>query len=320
MPSQLSIIRSDTIDRTLWRRLSSSMPVPLQQHWAYGETLKAIDADIDQLTILQDGHLMGLALVGRRRFYKLLTLNSLMRGPLWLPTASDAVKEDAFKALRRQHSPWRWNFLALQPELDETEEYARLLKQNGYRRIMTGYSTIWLDIAAEAEVLRASLNGKWRNQLKAAEKAKVDISIGGRKQHQYAWLTDKEAEQRSKRRYQATPLGLVPLYAGIADRFAPDDPTVGILSVTAIAGKRKLAGALFLLHGASATYQIGWTGEEGRRTNAQNRVLWEAILALKERGIRFLDLGGVNTAEGAGIARFKLGLGAAPTTLIGTWL
>ena len=46
----------------------------------------------------------------------------------------------------------------------------------------------------------------------------------------------------------------------------------------------------------------------------------QAIEALKQRGIGQLDLGGVNTARSAGIARFKLGTGGQPVILAGTYL
>lgn len=308
------------IDRSLWQGLAQETPVALQQHWAYGETLQAISAAVQQLNILVDGNTVGLALVGQRRFYGLIRLNSLMRGPLWTGELDSAARAAVFRALRRHFNPWRWNFMAFQPELEDTADNQGLLKQAGYRRVMTGYSTIWCDLAADTETLRASLNAKWRNQLKSAEGSTLEITVGGRKQHQYAWLLEKETAQQKTRGYQGIPTGLVPIYASIADRFAPDDPSVGVMSVSAIAGRKKVAGAVFLLHGNSATYHIGWSGDDGRRMNAQNRVLWEGMLALKERGIRFLDMGGINTGEGAGIARFKLGLGAKPVTLVGTWL
>tara|TARA_R110002096_G_scaffold328994_1_gene522959 strand:- start:383 stop:994 length:612 start_codon:yes stop_codon:yes gene_type:complete len=202
------------------------------------------------------------------------------------------------------------------PELPNTPDNQLAFKKAGYRRVMSGFSTAWLDLRPTAEELRVALKGKWRNQLVGAEKSDIEISIGGRKEHQYSWLLEKEAEQRSDRRYQATPLGLVPAFV----KAVTPKSSSRILSVTAISGKRKVAGALFLLHGNSATYHIGWAGDEGRKANAQNRVLWEGILALKEAGIHFLDLGGLNTADLAGIARFKLGLGAEPITLAGAFI
>jgi lipid II:glycine glycyltransferase (peptidoglycan interpeptide bridge formation enzyme) len=40
---------------------------------------------------------------------------------------------------------------------------------------------------------------------------------------------------------------------------------------------------------------------------------------LKERGIRRLDLGGVNTIRSSGIARFKMSTGGEVVTLAGTY-
>jgi lipid II:glycine glycyltransferase (peptidoglycan interpeptide bridge formation enzyme) len=76
---------------------------------------------------------------------------------------------------------------------------------------------------------------------------------------------------------------------------------------------------LFLVHGEAATYQIGWVGDAGRDLGAHNLLLWQAILKLRERGVRVLDLGGVDTARGAGLARFKIGTGGEVVTLAGVF-
>jgi hypothetical protein len=43
-------------------------------------------------------------------------------------------------------------------------------------------------------------------------------------------------------------------------------------------------------------------------------------MALKERGVRRVDLGTVDTDQSPGLARFKLGAGGVPLTLAGTYL
>jgi len=48
--------------------------------------------------------------------------------------------------------------------------------------------------------------------------------------------------------------------------------------------------------------------------------LYKGLEALKERGIRLLDMGGINTGRSAGIARFKISTGAKVLTLAGTYL
>ena len=93
-----------------------------------------------------------------------------------------------------------------------------------------------------------------------------------------------------------------------------------VLTLRADLGRDAAAAMMFLVHGASATYHIGWSGDEGRRLGAHNLVLWNALAALRERGVRRLDLGGVNTQRSAGIARFKIGTGGSVVTLAGSFL
>jgi lipid II:glycine glycyltransferase (peptidoglycan interpeptide bridge formation enzyme) len=85
-------------------------------------------------------------------------------------------------------------------------------------------------------------------------------------------------------------------------------------------GRDRLAGMMFLIHGEAATYQVGWTSDTGREWHAHNLMLWRAIEALREKGVRVLDLGGVNTQRSAGIARFKMATGGQVRRLAGTYL
>ncbi|MFC3052268.1 hypothetical protein [Kordiimonas pumila] len=300
-----------------WTDISSESPFPLQQHPCYGLALKKYGANPLQLNIYENEALIGRALVMQRRFLRMIDFSSIFRGPAWCDhTLAPEKKLAVLKALKSQFNPFRWNFLSVMPEEPASDSFKSSMRSIGYRQVVTGFSTVWMDIRPPVATLRKALKGKWRNQLKTAEKNTIDISIGGKKPHQYSWLLEKEALQRRERQYQGVPVGLVTAYseAGTAKNRA------GILSVTALSDRNKIAGAVFLLHGNSATYHIGWVGEEGRQKNAQNRVLWEGICALKEANISFLDLGGLNTADLAGIARFKLGLGTAPTSLAGTYI
>ena len=77
---------------------------------------------------------------------------------------------------------------------------------------------------------------------------------------------------------------------------------------------------LFLIHGQADNYQVGWNSGEGRDLHAHNLLLWCGIEALQERGIRTLDLGGVNTQRSAGVARFKIATGGVVKQLAGTYL
>ena len=76
---------------------------------------------------------------------------------------------------------------------------------------------------------------------------------------------------------------------------------------------------LFLAHGATALYHFGIADKAGRALNAHNLLLWRAIRALRRMGVDSLDLGGLDTVDNPGIARFKLGTGARVHSRCGTW-
>ena len=84
-------------------------------------------------------------------------------------------------------------------------------------------------------------------------------------------------------------------------------------------GPATVAGMLFLRHGRSATYHIGWSNADGKRGGAHNLLMWRAMQGLKAAGVRWLDLGGIATDHGIGLARFKLGTGATVRQLSGTY-
>jgi lipid II:glycine glycyltransferase (peptidoglycan interpeptide bridge formation enzyme) len=132
---------------------------------------------------------------------------------------------------------------------------------------------------------------------------------------QYRWLLDAEMQQRVDRGLEGLPLVWFEHYAE-----SRKQPSRNLLSLRADVGRDRVAGMMFLIHGQAATYQVGWTSEAGRDLHAHNLMLWRAIEELRERGVRSLDLGGVNTQRSAGIARFKMATGGTVRQLAGSYL
>lgn len=291
--------------------------LPLQQSWAYGDAMAAWGACVRRLILRREGESLAFAQIVDRRFFGLVRIGGLFRGPVFCSDGIDDVAREAVMAIALTwHRPLKGRFLFAMPELEDTEAAQALMRRLGLRQVVTGYSTIWLDLAPDLATLRSTLAQKWRNALNAAERADIAVTIAGRKPRDYRWLLDREDAQRGQRGYHGLPTDLVPLYAAAVE----DRGGRAVVAATASHGEDRLAGALFLIHGPSATYMVGWNGAMGRKLGAHNLALWCGIEALKERGVRWLDLGGVNTAEGAGIARFKLGLGGEVVTLAGTFL
>ena len=173
-----------------------------------------------------------------------------------------------------------------------------------------GYQTIWLDLDPDEAALRTGLKGAWRRDLAKGEAAGTAVHedwVGD----DLAALLDREAASRTSRGHAGPERKTL---LSLARAFLPRGQMMILRTGPA---RAPLAAALFLLHGSSATYQVGWTGQAGRQARAGHLCLWRGVLALKRRGVRDLDLGGVNDATARGVKRFKEGLGGDLVTLPG---
>ena len=169
-----------------------------------------------------------------------------------------------------------------------------------------------LDLTPGAEALRAGMAQKWRNRLACAESGALRITQNCLTQDPNHWLFAADAMQQQTRGYSNWPKELTLAYAH-------ENPGRTQL-FTAYEGAKPVAAILLLLHGRCASYHIGHTSDKGRSEKAHNLLFWSAIQWLCEQGYEQLDLGVINTEDAPGLARFKLGMGAEPRALGGTWI
>ena len=302
----------DGVDDAAWDALLAAAPrCALQQGTDYGAALAARGRPVTRAVFRVGERVVALAQIVERRYLGIARVAALLRGPVWIDAAP--VERLAVLGLLRARWPhWRYRFLLVQPDEPESRELAAALAAIGVRRIMTGYSTSWVDLRPEEETLRRRLDGKWRNQLGRGEESGLSVDAGQTRER-LDWLLAQDAAQARRRRYLTLGGSL------IGDLAAARGGEAALLLVASV-GRDPVAGVLFLRHGKAATYQVGWVGEEGRERHAHNVLLWRGMAMLKRRGVAWLDLGGIETTSAAGIAHFKLGLGGGPTTLAGTFL
>lgn len=299
-----------TQDMAAWDKAHAAAAAPLQQDWAYGSTMVSVGARVLRARVHADGVPVAQAQFIVRKFAKYVSLALCTRGPLWLQDLSAKDKAAAYKEMRKTLPLPGLRFMMVTP--NET-----LQEQPGLptvRRIMSGYSTVMLDISRPLDVLRANLDGRWRQPLHRAEKSELNVQRMGTNPGQYRWLLDAEMQQRVDRGLEGMPLVWFERYAE-----SRKQPSRNLLSLRADVGRERVAGMMFLIHGAAATYQVGWTSDAGRDLHAHNLMLWRAIEELRERGVRSLDLGGVNTQRSAGVARFKMATGGTVRQLAGSY-
>ena len=299
------------INYSQWDEAHEALSGALQQDWAYGTSLKALGVECHRAEVILNGETVALAQFIFRRYGFIVGIALCTRGPLWLKPVSTEDQSRIYRELKRSLPMSKPRFALFSPNM--TNPHDDSLRK--LTRVMTGYSTVLIDLTQTPEQLRAALEGRWRNRLVAAERADLDIVQTGILTAEYSWLLEEERTQRKNKNFYGLPLDFIERYINAR---AQTTKTTFILH--AELNKERVAAMLFLIHGSAATYHVGWSNEAGRDSNAHNLLLWRAFDELRERGVRTLDLGGINTRQLAGISRFKIGSGGKVVTYAGTFV
>ncbi len=302
-------IRWNETPRKTWDQAMRRAAWP--QGWAYGAALAREGRPVHRAAIVEDGETVGYAQFTGRRFLGRVHVSTCTRGPVWTADVGAATRREAYRALR-QTIPLPWpRGVFMTPDADGAEDEP--LRAARLRQVMSPYSTAILDLTTPDDDLLRAMQGKWRNRLRRAEDAAIKVTITAAKPGAYAWLLEEEAAQQRSRRYRTMPPAMVAAWQVQASA------QEGVMLATATRGAEKLGSMLFLTHGAGALYHFGLASAAGRAVNAHNLLLWRMVKALRKKGVESLDLGGLDTVDHPGIARFKLGSGAKVKTLCGTW-
>jgi lipid II:glycine glycyltransferase (peptidoglycan interpeptide bridge formation enzyme) len=179
------------------------------------------------------------------------------------------------------------------------------------KRTAKQWHSSMIDLSLEEIEIRKNLNGKWRNQLKKAKKSNIKIK-NDNSVVSLSWLLDRYKQMMKDKSFKGPS---VELYI---DLHSLNKNNLYVFQ--AWLDGQVVAGILIVRHGTSCTYQIGWNSPIGRKVHSNNLLLWNAILKMKQHGCIFFDMGGIDTVNTPGIAKFKHGLGGEEYTLIGEWI
>ena len=306
----------DAIQQTTWEELlTRAGRSSIEQSWAYGAAVAdTANRQVRRGVVIDHQGPIAIVQAFERRLAGLGRSIQILRGPVWLGDSGDAERQlDAFALIRSTWRRSRRELLVWMPEIAGCPGSEALMRMLGARRMVTGYSSAWIDMTRTDEALRAGLHPKWRNKLRGAEAAGLRTDMASGDGPRLDWLLDRYETHRRKIRYLGPAPALIRAFAAAVGKKRE------VLVMRALHDGAPIAGILLLCHGASATYFVGWTSDEGRRRRAHNLLLWRGALALRERGITWLDLGGINPAA-PGVARFKLGMGGEFVTLAGTYI
>ena len=280
------------------------------QSWALGEVKKTQKWKVVRLVFYENHEPIALCQILRKTLVGIPVVSRINRGPAFRVGLSEDKKWRILSEIRRRFRYFLGGILFIAPTISLQQSCVKTLRELGFiqRRGDRWHSSI-IDLHLDQEEIRKRLKSKWRNQLNTSEKAEISLSISSSQEFPERLINKHDEHMRSGRF-----AGLNESALRIIQRGRPEDFVVLRASIK----NELIAGIIILKHGLNAEYLVGWFGQESRKLNAGNFLLWNGLIEMKRRGCHWFDLGGFSISERYG--HFKLGMGGDQYELIGEWL
>jgi hypothetical protein len=282
----------------------------IYQTFAYG-AVRWGGKNLSHLVLRRDGEIAGMAQIRIVRPTPLKFGIAYLRwGPLCArrgrPLDSE-VSANMARALEEEYVGRRRLFLRVLPNAFGGSPRAGAI-QSAFDRFnrepltaANKYRTIVLDLAPPLEELRSRLDKKWRNQLTRSEKNNLEV-IAGNGLEEYRTFCQIYSQMQKRKAFEST---VDVEEFGRIQKYLADSHPMRIL-ICKDQGK-PLAGLVASAMGDSAIYLLGATSDDGLNSKGTYLLQWTMIKWLKENGIRWYDLGGIDPEANPGVYHFKRG-------------
>jgi lipid II:glycine glycyltransferase (peptidoglycan interpeptide bridge formation enzyme) len=282
----------------------------IYQTSAYG-SVRWGEKNLSRIVLKRDGEVVAMAQVRVIRPTPLKFGMAYLRwGPLWerrgLPLDPDVPMRMA-RAVEDEYLNKRKLFLRVLPNAFAGSPRAATMQaafcrftQEPFDASNT-YRTFVLDLSPSLEELRSRLDKKWRNQLTRSEKNNLRV-ITGDGREEYETFCRIYSQMRKRKAFETTV---------DADEFGhihetlPESQRMRIL-ICEDKGV-PVAGLVATAMGESAIYLLGATSDDGLNSKGAYLLQWTLISWLKERGVKWYDLGGIDPEVNPGVYHFKRG-------------
>jgi lipid II:glycine glycyltransferase (peptidoglycan interpeptide bridge formation enzyme) len=288
----------------------------LYQTWSYGAVRWGAN-NLSHLVLKRGAEVLGMAqlrIVRPTRFK--FGMAYLRWGPLFERRGKPLDPEIAAavaRALEKEYAGKRKLFLRILPNAFAGSPRATAIQSafSGFTpeplAADNTYRTFMVDLDFSLEELRRKLDAKWRNHLSRAEKNNLKVVAGTGSEDYQAFC--RIYQQMRKRKTFETTVD-VEEFGRIQENLpAPQRMRVLICMDQDV----PVAGIVASAMGDSAIYLLGATSNEGLKSQGAYLLQWTLIKELKQQGIRWYDLGGIDPEQNPGVYSFKRGLSGADT-------
>ena len=190
-----------------------------------------------------------------------------------------------------------------------------IFRKNGFQRPHFERApslTYRLELFSDPGKNLAALDAKWRNQLRKAESYRPVFRWGEQQNlwEDYVKIHNEMCERKGMRNFR--------LAGEIAEALRRHLNGKHLVLVGDLNG-RPACGCIALVHGAKSYYLYAAASDEARNHDLSNAMMWKMTELLRERGVRELDLSGIDPIRNPGGAHFKRGVGGRLVATLGDW-
>ena len=282
----------------------------LMNAWEYAEAKSQAEGwHVRRYVACENDREIALLQILHQQKFGFVRIYRVARGPLFFDHISSTDQRNVYLSLSKIFR--RFSIISISPnaEIGATNWIPWKVM---YKAGDTSWTSSRVDISFPESDLLSNLNGKWRNQLKAAQKSNIEVKIdqdrGGQR------FTERYRLFQSTKGFEGLDLDFL---GKLNELFLQSGK---ILILEAHKESDFYGAIVVVVHGKTATYLAGVSEEDGRRSNVTNLLLWSAIQELKKRDVQFLDLGGLDFDSTLSIANFKMGLSGHVYQLLGEFL
>lgn len=287
-------------DASVWRQTGAN--IYASRRW--GDYKSRVGWDVRRIAIrARDGQALAYAQYQRRR--RGLGHFVLAQGCPVLTRLGAGRAEAVFGAFLEHLDLGRFDLLGVNYQQFQTKPAVLALLGHGFAPVVTVRThTLELDLTREAAQIRASMEGRWRDVLRDAER-NPDLEA--------AFLTEPAARLAAFDTFSRF-YGELKRRNGFDNSLEPEafrdlaasDPNLLFLEM-----REKGAPILVrIIHRTAERWTDFYVASNGRAraTGAGRLALWRLIERAKAEGCRILDLGGIDPGGNPGVYEFKRGV------------
>ena len=283
----------------------------LYQTWAYG-AVRWGEKNLSHLIVKRGGEVRALAqlrIIHPAGFR--FGIAYLRWGPLFERRGAPLEPEVAqvmARALSDEYVRGRRLFLRILPNAFASSPRAAVM-QSAFGDFTSepldsdnAYRTFVVDLSPDITEVRKRLDKKWRNLLVSAEKRNLDV-IAGNGVEEYRLFCRIYDQMRVRKTFKTT------VNSSEFERIQQTLPEFQRMRVLICRDSgNAVAGLVASAVGDTAIYLLGATSDDGLKSRGSYLLQWTLMQWLKENGVRWYDLGGIDPDQNPGVYHFKKGM------------